>query len=396
MPNDRSTPMSAEQLWETDDACVEEDTRPWGHVTESAHTWWSAEGEAIELGRSALRDGAVRLRARGPLLEGLPVERSEIGTVHTRTMAERLDSAATRLRLDSFERRSRELVVGEAWCPDGVRTGMHPKTAISLGSDRLGISARGRRTLLSEEPHSTIINGESRVFLYPDSYPYTAVCKLYVSYLPEGSSSWQQTGEATGYLIGKNTMMTSGHVQPPGGRPWSIKVVPACWAGRSIFGAGLVTYVRETWSWNSDSGSDIQVCHLYDPVGERLGYFGYRGYDSDWQDLSVWVMAGFPYDRSLTSMSAQLGIAVRDDDDGDDIEVDGDAYDTTQVESDADEASGASGSPLFAWWDGSPYAIGVHHGVERDGTISGTEIYSCASGGDGFTQAAHWARGLWG
>jgi hypothetical protein len=106
----------------------------------------------------------------------------------------------------------------------------------------------------------------------------------------------------------------------------------------------------------------------------------------------VWTMASFPYDRSLTSMSAQFGIAVRDD--GDDIEVDGDSYDTTQVESDADEASGASGSPLFAWWDGSPYAIGVHHGVERDGTISGTEIYACASGGDGFTQATHWARGL--
>jgi hypothetical protein len=32
-------------------------------------------------------------------------------------------------------------------------------------------------------------------------------------------------------------------------------------------------------------------------------------------------MAGFPYDRSLTSMSYQEGIAVRDDDDGDDIDV---------------------------------------------------------------------------
>ena len=46
-------------------------------------------------------------------------------------------------------------------------------------------------------------------------------------------------------------------------------------------------------------------------------------------------------------MSRQTGIAVRDDDDGDDIGVNGDDYDTTQVESDADEASGASGSPLW-------------------------------------------------
>jgi hypothetical protein len=107
-------------------------------------------------------------------------------------------------------------------------------------------------------------------------------------------------------------------------------------------------------------------------------------------------MAGFPYDRSLTSMSYESGIAVRDDDDGDDIDVNGDRYDTTQVESDADEGAGASGSPLWGYWSGMPYAIGVHHGVERDGTISGTEILSCASGGDGFTAAANWGRGMWG
>ena len=45
--------------------------------------------------------------------------------------------------------------------------------------------------------------------------------------------------------------------------------------------------------------------------------FGYRSYDSDWEDGAYWTMAGYPYDRSLTSMSHQTGIAVRDDDDGD-------------------------------------------------------------------------------
>lgn len=396
MSEDRSAPLSAAQRWEIDDEGVDEDDRPWGHVTASAHTFWTENGDAVELVESDLRRGAVRLRTRSPLLEGLPVERAEAGVVHTRTVAERLDAAEARRRLGAPDVQHRRLITGDAWCPDGVPSGLHPKTSATLGLERYGVSARGRRTVLSEEPHSTIINGESRVFLYPDRYPYTAVCKLYVSHLPKESSSWRQTGEATGYLIGRSTMMTSGHVQPPGGRPWQIRVVPACWAGRSVFGAGMVTYVRETRWWNSDAGSDVQVCHLYDPVGDQLGYFGFRGYDSDWEDLSVWTMAGFPYDRSLTSMSAEFDIAVRDDDDGDDIEVDGDSYDTTQVESDADEASGASGSPLFAWWDAGPYAIGVHHGVERDGTAFGTEIYSCASGGDGFTQAAHWARGLWG
>lgn len=107
-------------------------------------------------------------------------------------------------------------------------------------------------------------------------------------------------------------------------------------------------------------------------------------------------MAGYPYDISLASMSHETAIAVRDDDDGDDINVNGSTYDTTQVESDADEASGASGAPLWGWWDDGPYAIGVHHGVEYDGTLFGTETYSCASGGDGFVAAAGWGRSMWG
>jgi V8-like Glu-specific endopeptidase len=312
-------------------------------------------------------------------------------------MAERLEHASRRY-VDRAERsHSRLELLGDPYRPDGVPMGIHPKLLTSLEFQRFGINSRGARTLLSEEPHSTVINGESRTFLYPDQYPLTAVCKLYISYQPAPGAAWQNSGEATGYLIGKSTLMTSGHVQPPGGNAWRIKVVPACWAGRSIFGPGFLSYVRETIWWNSDSGSDIQICHLYDPIGERTGYFGYRGYDSDWEDGAYWHMAGFPYDRSLYAMSYQSGIPVRDDDDGDDIEVDGTTYDTTQIESEADEASGASGSPLWGYWDGGkPYAIGVHHGVERDGTVSGTEILSCASGGDGFVAAAHWGRSMWG
>jgi hypothetical protein len=86
-------------------------------------------------------------------------------------------------------------------------------------------------------------------------------------------------------------------------------------------------------------------------------------------------------DRSKYGMSMQNGIHVRDDDDGDDIDLDGKTYDTTQVENDADEASGASGSPLFAWFgEDNPCVIGVHSGVQEDWTVSGSETWSCAAG----------------
>jgi hypothetical protein len=389
-------PQSISELLEIDDEVVERDTRPWGEVTQSAMACWTERGTGIEVERSELMPNAYVLKASSAINFGLPVLESRANPVHTRTMAERL-AVAERRRIDRAERSNRRFeLVGDPHCPDGVPRGIHPKLVTALGAPRFGITSRGTKTLLSEDPHSTIINGESRTFLYPDRYPFTAVCKLYVSYQPAPGAAWKQASEATGYLIGKSTLMTSGHVQPPAGSGWMIKVVPACWAGQSIFGPGFLTYVRETRWWNSDAGSDIQICHLYDPIGERTGYFGYRVYDSDWEDGAYWSMAGFPYDRSLTSMSYQGGIAVRDDDDGDDIDVNGNSYDTTQVESDADEASGASGSPLWGYWSDMPYAIGVHHGVERDGTISGTEILSCASGGDGFTAAANWGRGMWG
>jgi hypothetical protein len=144
------------------------------------------------------------------------------------------------------------------------------------------------------------------------------------------------------------------------------------------------------------SGNDFLVGELYDPVGDEVGYFGAVTYDSDWEDLAVWTMAGYSYDRSLWAPSRETAVSIRDDDDGDDIDLDGNTYDTTQVESHADEASGASGSPLFGWFGGGVRAVGVHSGVQRDETITGTEMLSCASGGEGFVEVIRWARAQWG
>ena len=98
--------------------------------------------------------------------------------------------------------------------------------------------------------------------------------------------------------------MTSGHVGPPTGRGVADQG-DACLLGRTVDPrTGHGHDVIRGWSWNSDAGSDIKICQLYDPIGDRLGYFGYRGYDSDWEDkapIGRWL--GFPYDISLTAMS---------------------------------------------------------------------------------------------
>jgi hypothetical protein len=272
----------------------------------------------------------------------------------------------------------------------------HPKIASAVKRE-VGRLAGGGRMLLSEEPHITIINGESRDFVYPDAFPYSAICKLHIESQARPGGPWGDRNHATGFLVGRHTLMTSGHAHPDtSAHAWRIEVIPACWGGRSVFGMGYVTYVRSARWWHSDGGNDYMVGELYDPIGNDLGYFGATTYDSDWEDLSVWTMAGYPHDRSLWAPSTERGISIRDDDDGDDINLNGNTYDTTQVESDADEASGASGSPLFAWFNGDVKAVGVHSGVQRDNTISGTEILSCASGGSGFVEVIRWARSEWG
>lgn len=366
---------------------------PYGLVTDSANVFWAPDG-ALEVVDTDDHDDAVRVVGRGALLPGLPVRTSDQGEVTARTLAERLDAAATRERRGREPRTAAGEAGNEPHRPPELPAG-HPVQVGSLDDTRFGINSRGRRTLLSEA-HSTIIDGESRSLVYPNTYPYTAVCKLYVRYQDTPGGAWLYNSEATGFMVGPRAMVTSGHVQPPGGKPWQIQVIPGCWNGQSVHGAGVVSYVSDTRWWNSDSGSDIQICRLYDPLGDTVGWFGTKNYDSGWEDHDYWTMAGFPYDINLTYMSHETAIAVRDDDDGDDINVDGHGYDTTQVESDADEASGASGSPLWGYWGGAPYAIGVHHGVEHDGTITGTETLSCASGGDGFLAAVNWARRLWG
>ena len=64
-----------------------------------------------------------------------------------------------------------------AYRPKGVPMA-HPKEVASIAEPRFGINSRGAKTQLSAEPHSTIIDGESRSLVYPSNYPYTAVCKL--------------------------------------------------------------------------------------------------------------------------------------------------------------------------------------------------------------------------
>lgn len=420
MEDRRMRPFTTAELIDLDDRSYLEggQARPWGYVAEHAFAFYSSKPISVE---RAKVDGGYVLRSSAAILPGLPVigEEQARGETITRSAAEREGVVpgravrqGTKVRQERHQGKrrggKRQALSADGHRPAGLPIAYLPRILRDIGEERYGLSASGGRVLLATtvvqtwdgKKHSTIIDGESRDFLRPTDFPYTAVCKLEKWRLDTGSGSWVNSGSyASGFLIGRKTLLTSGHAwagDSLASGNFAIKVIPACWANTSVFGPGAITWVRQRKYWHSDSGNDLQVCQLYDPIGDQMGYFGARVYDSDWEDLGVWTMAGFPYDRSMYGMSVQHGIHVRDDDDGDDIRLDGDTYDTTQVENDADEASGASGSPLFAWFgDDNPCAVGVHAGYETDWTAGGDETWSCAAGGDGFVAIVNWARANW-
>lgn len=255
----------------------------------------------------------------------------------------------------------------------------------------------GRRLLLSAN-HIAIYGADNRINIYPNTYPECCVCRIAVYTQATVGGTWDLRKRGTGFMVGSRIMMTSGHMHPQ--KPfvgWKIKVIPAFWGRMSVFGASFVSYVSELVWYDTDVGDDFMVCRLYDPVGDTTGYFGAHTYDSDWEDWSVWSMTGYPYDIGEWRPTYQGSIAVVDDDDGDNIELpNGDDRDTTQVESYADEASGASGSPMYSWFtNGEMYAVGVHHGRETDWGFWGSDTHSVASGGSGLVGLIKWARKAW-
>jgi hypothetical protein len=380
-----ATPMSQADLMARDNIYPAEDRRPFGTQTQGARSFWLENGQkgqgTAKIIRSPLAKGALELTCDAPIHFGLPLQSMIHGESAPATGKER--------SFDSIE----------SHVPEGVPVAYHPK--IFVPDKR----RRGRHE--SDENHSTIFGADSRHYIYPDAYPYCAICKLNKETQVRPGDRWGDPRGATGFLVGRRILITAGHVHPdPGAHAWRIEVIPACWEGQSVFGARYRTYVRSCRWWGSDDcGNDLMICELYDPIGDQLGYFGAVTYDSDWEWESRWIMCGYHSDRSSVLPSREVQITVRDDDDGDGVvlKIPGLpktfpfplVFDTTQIENDADEASGASGSPLFGWFDKGPMAIGVHRGVENDETIEGIESWSCASGGSGFVQMIKLARMEW-
>jgi V8-like Glu-specific endopeptidase len=229
-----------------------------------------------------------------------------------------------------------------------------------------------------------IFGADDRRVFQDASYPWRCVGKLFNSDGFSGSAS----------LVWGNTIITAGHMVPwnsISAGSWWMRFVPDYFDGQSLVGAGVESYVSDVRGYNTGvAGYDWAVAKLYTRLGDSLGYFGFNGYSSDWEDQSWWTCVGFPGDVAGGARPSWQGaISIHDDD--------GDSNGGQELESQtADLNHGDSGGPLFAWWSGDPRVIGVVSGEEQEYQFPfSIEDNNVFSSGSGFTNLIAWARSNW-
>ena len=288
---------------------------------------------------------------------------------------------------------SREELI-ESKPPDGRLEGYHPEWTDVVYHPKLsgGIFHNPLRRFNGRRlrPHGYVFGPDSRQPFYPSGYPDQCIGKLFVWSDPS-SPNPQSTGTAA--LVGRNVIVTAGHMIPWGANPWMVKFVPAYYNGSSTVGPSVYSYCQHYRGYNpGDSGKahDIAVLSLYDPLGEMLGYFGIQTYDDNWNDGNYWRMVGYPGAvANAEQPSFQNGISFHDDDeDGDAMELETDNNASTP---------GDSGGPYYHFWsDGWPYIVGIDSGGEEEYQPPfTTQENNIAAGGPALSNLIAWARNNW-
>jgi V8-like Glu-specific endopeptidase len=256
----------------------------------------------------------------------------------------------------------------------------------SLGRPRPEMLRRFNGSPVEPANFTQIYDGESRHVYSTTSVPWIRVGQIRTS----------RGGNGSGALVGRSTVLTASRVvknswSPGGPMLGTVTFTPGMFDGTSVLGASWTANVIGIAAWEQfvgQDGYDMAICQLDQPFGDWLGYFGYRTYDDDWEDLNVWNHAGYPYDLSASGSRPcyELGISVHDDD--------SDSYDTLELETRADIASGQSGGPLWGrWTNGGRQVIGTLSGREDN---FAEEKNSLFAGGNGLSRLCRWGRDHWG
>jgi V8-like Glu-specific endopeptidase len=233
------------------------------------------------------------------------------------------------------------------------------------------------------KPDGYIFAPDDRRVYYPSGYPWRCIGLVLAWTDPSGGPAWSGAGA----LVGRNVVLTASHVCPWGSSPWMMQFIPAYYDGSSV--VGVSSYVQ-TYRGYRDHGQGDDMCtlKLYTPLGDSLGYFGYKTYNDDWEDGNYWTKCGYPVAIASGQRPSRITWFPIVDDDNDGAGV--------ELEYKADSSGGDSGGPVFGWWSGSPYVIGTHSGGEEEYHFPFSIVQNnVAAGGSALSSLIGWARANW-
>ncbi|MCK7497824.1 MAG: serine protease [Comamonadaceae bacterium] len=212
-----------------------------------------------------------------------------------------------------------------------------------------------------------VYGSDDRVVFWPSGYPWHCAGRLFVWTDPANPYS-MSSGSAV--LVGPRHVLTAGHLCPWASKVWQMVFVPGYFDGQPV--PKVDSYVSDYRGLNTGnvSGRDMAILRLFDPLGDQLGWFGSKQYQSRWQDLSVWGLIGWP---------GAIGNAQRPTHSGPFAVLRSDAdRNALELLHHGDTSDGNSGGPLYSFWpDGFPYVVGTHSGTD----LTENKDFNAAAGG---------------
>ncbi len=156
-----------------------------------------------------------------------------------------------------------------------------------------------------------VIGIDDRVIV-PDTSntPWRCICHLEITY------DSGQVGFGTGWFAGERTVITAGHCVytrgTPSRRATNVRVIPG--RNGTLAPYGYIVARKFDWSpkWQSETDDSKAAPYDYGAIfvdcevngaqfGERIGYFGLRGYDEDERNLlnmAIVNNAGYPHEAA--------------------------------------------------------------------------------------------------
>lgn len=219
-------------------------------------------------------------------------------------------------------------------------------------------------------PYGGVFPPDGRKPYFDLRFPWRCVCRV------------MNRKGGSGALVGPRHVLTASHVIDWDGPMESVLFAQSGTILDTATAVEVIAFEKIDDVGYTSADDDYAVIVLDKPVGDRLGFLGARTYDAAWDDeTDVWCnIAHAPSILNATAPVFQTNFFLDED------EFDLGGGRTLESES-IDLEPGMSGSPVFGFWPGGPFVVGV----VSAGTPGGGG-YNAIAGGNNLTVLVKEAR----